>query len=170
MSLLKWLAINNNPNKNTFNIIQKHHIIIQIKYAFFITIFSVVLSLTVAILNTLPGSAGLDITIRVLNTLINISEVLSLAYILLGISALAAQLNDDEMENRGRHLAFIVVGMYVVTTLLGLYPSFFIKNAPDWLQTMMAITAIVAAVIELVIYILVIIYYARATKMHKEEK
>ena len=143
---------------------------LQIKYAFFITIFGVVVGLVSAILSTLPANTGLTLTIRILDTLGNIASVLALAYILLGISALAAQLNDDAMEAKGRKLAFIVVGMYVVTTLLGLYPSFFINGAPDWLQTMMAITSIVAAVIELIIYILVLIFYAKAIKMLKEEK
>ena len=140
-----------------------------IKRAFYLIIFSIALGLATTILGTLPSNDGLTITIRVLDTLQSIFSTFALVCILLGISNLANSLSDEKMERKGRRLAYIVVALYVVSIILGLYPSFLVGEMPDWVKNLVAITAIVAAVIELIVYILTVLYYAKATKMLKEE-
>lgn len=141
---------------------------LQIKYAFFIALGGLVLSIVLAVLRLLPANSGLAIAIGVIGPLVDIATVLALAYTLLGIAELAAKLNDEPMARRGKFLAFVVVILFAISVVLNLFSNFFVNNAPSWAVTMIAIFGIVAAVVELVAYILTVIYYGRATKMLKK--
>lgn len=140
---------------------------IQIKYGFYLTILAIVLNLIVVIFGMIKDNQILATIAKYINIAVDIATVLSLVCTLRGIAALANQLGDEKMENRGKSLAFIVFILFVASIVLGAYPNFFVNGAPDWAQTMFAITGIVAGVIELVVYILTVIYYGRATKMLK---
>lgn len=141
---------------------------LQIKYAFFISLGGLVLSIVLAILRLLPANNGLAIAIGVIGPLVDIATVLALAYTLLGIAELAEKLNDEPMARRGKTLAFVVVILFAISVVLNLFSSFFVNNAPSWAVILIAIFGIVAAVVELVAYILTVVYYGRATKMLKK--
>ena len=141
---------------------------LQIKYAFFISLGGLVLSIVLAVLRLLPANNGLAIAIGVIGPLVDIATVLALAYTLLGIAELAAKLNDEPMARRGKTLAFVVVILFAISVVLNLFSSFFANNAPSWAVILIAIFGIVTAVVELVAYILTVVYYGRATKMLKK--
>lgn len=141
---------------------------LQIKYAFFISLGGLVLSIVLAVLRLLPANNGLAIAIGVMGPLVDIATVLALAYTLLGIAELAEKLNDEPMAKRGKTLAFVVVILFAISVVLNLFSSFFVNNAPSWAVILIAIFGIVTAVVELVAYILTVVYYGRATKMLKK--
>ncbi len=141
---------------------------LQIKYAFFISLGGLVLSIVLAVLRLLPANNGLAIAIGVIGPLVDIATVLALAYTLLGIAELAEKLNDEPMARRGKTLAFVVVILFAISVVLNLFSSFFVNNAPSWAVILIAIFGIVTAVVELVAYILTVVYYGRATKMLKK--
>ena len=141
---------------------------LQIKYAFFISLGGLVLSIVLAVLRLLPANNGLAIAIGVIGPLVDIATVLALAYTLLGIAELAEKVNDEPMARRGKTLAFVVVILFAISVVLNLFSSFFVNNAPSWAVTLIAIFGIVTAVVELVAYILTVVYYGRATKMLKK--
>lgn len=141
----------------------------QIRYAFFLTIFAVVLGLTAAILGAIPNNSVVATIANYVRIAVDIATVLALEYTLLGIAALANKLGDSKMERLGRMLAIIVMVLFVLSILLNLYPNFInTAKAPDWVNTMIAVTGIVAGVVELAVYIITIVYYGKATKMLKK--
>lgn len=140
----------------------------QIKIAFMLTIFSVLLSLVATILSSINGVAVLGEIARYVRIAVDIATVIALEYTLFGIAHLAKRLGNEKMERFGRTLAWIVCILFVISIVMDLYSGIMNSNVQEWVKTTITIAGIVAGVAEFVVYLLTFIYYGKATKMLKE--
>ena len=140
----------------------------QIKVAFFLTIFSVILSLVASILTAIRGNAVLTDIAKYINIAVDVATVIALLYTLLGIATLAKKLGDDKMAKFGRRLAWVVCILFVVAIVMNLFSGIISKNTQQWVTVTVAVLGIVAAIAEFVVYVLTFVYYGKATKMLKQ--
>ena len=95
----------------------------------------------------------------------NVSTVIALEYTLLGYSVIAKKNGSEEMYNKGRFLATCVLILFIVSIVLDLYSGIMKSNAQQWVKNTVTIAGIVAAVAELAVYVLVVIYYYKSIKL-----
>lgn len=141
---------------------------IQIKYAFYATILGVVLGVVSSVLGSLKQSDGLATAITFVNAAQSVATLLASYYVLMGISSLAGKLKDSEMEKQGRRLATWVIVFFCISIVFDVFGGIFKTNQAQWLVVTATILAIVAAVAELVVYIITFVYYGKAVKMLKK--
>ena len=141
---------------------------IRIKYAFFLTIFAIVLSLISSIFTSIKSVPVLVDIGGYINTLIKVVELVALEYTLIGIAVLMDKLGNSSLANRGRSLATAVLILFIVSILMNLYANIMDSNAYEWVKITLTIAAIVAGIAELVVYVLTLVYYGRATKELKQ--
>ena len=138
------------------------------EYAFRTAFWTVIVIIVASVLQTtftlIPNIPSL--VIRVLEVLINIATIFVVLFILNGICNLASKLHEEKMYRFGRFLTWVVVILYAVTALLSLLPVFF-GNA-EWAVKVAATLALIAAITELVTYVLIFIYIGKAVKMLKK--
>lgn len=127
------------------------------KVSLWLIILSLILTVTAQILGGLNINA--TIAISAIEVVTNIANVLVLLYMLYGIVALAAKLGNGLMAGRGRMLVWAVVIMFVFTTAFAILSRYI--PSPEVVTTF----SIVAAVIETIIYVLIVIYLGAATRM-----
>ena len=141
---------------------------LQMKYAFCLTILGVILGVVSSILSSLKASEGLTMAITFVNAAQSVATLLASYYVLMGISSLAGKLKDEAMEKQGRRLATWVIVFFCVSILFEVFGGIFKTNQAQWLVVTATILAIVAAVAELVVYIITFVYYGKAVKMLKK--
>lgn len=128
---------------------------------FFVAIFGIVVSVVSAILASLNVSA---VACSILDSLSSVASVVVVIFTLSGVANLASALNNQPMFEKGKRLINWVTILFVVSIVLGLFPSFF--SAPnEGIKIMLGVMGIVAAIVELVIYINILVYLHRAIKM-----
>ena len=135
------------------------------KTGLWVIIIAIVLGAVSSILRMIPNVPPVVVTIA--NILDAISSASSLAVLILtlfGISGIASQLGNEEMAQRGIVLSNWIVILFGVSILLGLIPTFFL-NVANPISIMFAFFAIAASALELVVYVLILIYYIDAIKM-----
>lgn len=137
--------------------------------ALWVTIVAIVIGIVSAVLQSIEATKNLVILTTAFEVFTSVAGIVVILLILLGISNLADELHDKELAEKGRRLATYIIYMFVVSALLSLIPSFFVNgNIPDFVRVMFSIFAIIAAVIELLIYINVLIFYRRAIRTLKK--
>jgi len=138
----------------------------RLKIGFYIVITAIVLTVVSFTLNIVNGATGgiLTLAINLIDTLVDVSKIILIIYILGGIGNLALSLNDEFMANRSRFLINLVAILFVASILLSFVPSL-IGNANEPLRIIFGVMSIVSALMELVAYILCVIHYGRAVKM-----
>ena len=141
---------------------------IQIKYAFCLTILSIILGIASSILGSLAKSKGIEIAQTFVNSAESIATLLAAYYVLSGIGSLASKLGDKAMAKQGKALANWVIVFYLISIVFDLLGVILKSYPAAWLTTLAAILAIVAAVAELVVYIITFLYYAKSVRMLKE--
>ena len=134
----------------------------QFMIAFWIIIIAIVLNILVPILNQFVP--GIGVVTSVLEAIARASAVIALLYTIFGIVNLADQLGDGVMVGRGRRLTMYVVILYAISIFLNLFPSFF-KDPGNILAIIFSVFGIIAAVAEVVVYVLTVLYYASAVRM-----
>ncbi len=135
------------------------------KIALFIVIFSIVASIVKVILE--KYAPNLDIVITILEVFIGVSAVLVMVYVITGVSVMAEKVGDDRLAGKGRFLCTVICGLYFVSIILGIFELFF-KNPNEGVVIMLRVFAIVAAVFQLVVYIMYLTYLSAARKTLKK--
>ena len=137
--------------------------------ALWVTLIAIAVSITSAVLQSIEATKGLTILISVMSAFVSVAGVLVIYIVLQTIAGLADSLKDHELADKGNRLATYIVLLFAVSILLGLVPSFFYKaQLPDFVNVLFTIFGIVAAVIELLIYINVLIFLRRAIRTLKK--
>ena len=137
--------------------------------ALWVTLIAIAASLTSSVLQMIEATKGLTTLISILQAFANVAHVIVIVLVLYGIAHLVANLGNHELEEKGRRLALYVVLLFAVSTLFNLFPGFFTnKELPQFVTVMFAVFAIVAAIIELLVYINILIYYRRAIRTLKK--
>lgn len=134
----------------------------QFMIAFWIIVISIVLNILIPILNQYVPNLG--VVISVLEAVAGAASVFAILYTIFGVVNLANKLGDNDMAYNGRRLAWLVVILYATGVVIKLIPSF-IPDPTKVVTTVIGVIAIVAAVIEVICYVLTLIYLGRAVKM-----
>ena len=137
---------------------------VEVHYAFWFVIFSIVL----LIAGTAMSQVNNDIVKNVgkyFSIASNVAVVISLEYTLIGYSDIAKRAGSETMYARGRFLAICVLVLFAVSIVMDLYSNILSSNALEWIKTTVLIAGIVAAVAELVVYVLVVVYYYKSIKL-----
>ena len=135
------------------------------KTGLWVILIAIVLGIVAAILRAIPDVVPVVITIaNILDALSTASSIVVLVLTLFGISSLASQLGNEEMAERGSSLVNWVIILLAASVILSLVPTFFLV-VPNPIGIMFSFFAIVAAVIELFVYIGILIYYIHAIEM-----
>ncbi len=137
----------------------------QFMIAFWIIVISIVLNILIPILNQYVPNLG--VVISVLEAVAGAASVFAILYTIFGVVNLANKLGDNDMAYNGRRLAWLVVILYATGVVIKLIPSF-IPDPTKVVTTVIGVIAIVAAVIEVICYVLTLIYLGRAVKMLKK--
>lgn len=137
----------------------------QIRTAFIFMIVGLILGVVSAILSNFTSTYGLNLVVGLIDAGKTGVEVCAAYYTLLGIATLASRVNNEKMAKEGRTLSIFVIVFFALQIVLNLYPKFIGSGAPEWLIALVNITAIIAALAKLVVYIVTFIYYYKATRM-----
>ena len=140
----------------------------SIKCAFYLTLAALLLSLLAAVFSAITKVEALVVAAKYINIAVDLATVIALEYTLFGISALAKQLGNDKMASLGKTLAWSVFALFALSIVLGLFGNIISNNTQEWVGTVVAVTSIVAGVLELIVYIAVVVYYGKSTKMLKK--
>ena len=144
---------------------------IQIQYAFCMALLGIILGVVSSILGGIKEpSKVVKVFADIAETGESLAKLFTTFYVLMGISSLAKKLSDAKMAKKGLRLANWVVILYCVSILLGITGMVLsgLPSAPEAVAVIAGIVAITAAVAELVVYILTVAYYGKATKMLKK--
>ncbi len=133
------------------------------RIAFWIIIFSILLSIAAAIVKAVAPGLGLVYTL--LNSVADICLAVVIVYVITGISNVASQLGHHAFAFKGKVLVYVILGLYLFAAVLALLSQFF-GGIPE-LLVIFAIASIAASVFELVVYIIYLIYLAQATVVIK---
>ena len=140
----------------------------EFRIALWITLIGIIASLVSAILQSIEATKGLSpILFAVLTTVAAVADLLVVIFVLFGISTLAESLGDGEMSERGRRLAMYVIVIYIISLIFGFIPGFSVYVNPG-VRLLFSIFAITSAVLEIVIYVLTLIYLHNAIEMLEE--
>ena len=121
--------------------------------------------MVVSVLGRLSGGEVLNVVSSILEAGVTGFQVAAAYLILAGISTLADKLNNERMARQGKTLATLVIVFFLIKLVFNFYPTFVGKEAPAFFTTLITVTSIIAALVELVVYIITFIYYYKATKM-----
>ena len=138
-----------------------------IQYAFCVTILGVVLAVASSILANFNGR-GIELARTFVDSATKVAQLLAAYYVLMGIANLARKLNDSRMEKQGRALANWVIIFFVISILFNTLSTVLLPHSPEWLKVTFGALVIVAAVVELIVYIVTFFYYGKAVKMLKK--
>lgn len=133
------------------------------RIGFWVVIFAIVLRIVSAILGAIKG-VDLSLPIRLIDSVGDVASTILIGYILLGIGSLASQLNNDAMAERSKFLVYVVIALFVGSIILSIVPTFF-KEPSSVGATTFLVFGIIAAILELILYIMCLIHIARAIKM-----
>ena len=137
---------------------------IQIKWALYAVAAAIIISILSSLFANFKNEAMIEIS-NYLKVLVNAVNVVSTYYVLKGIASLSDKLGDKEMNLQGESLATLVIILYVVSVVLGLFSTIFGATSIAWLAVLLSIISIIAAIINLVVGILTFIYYKKAVLM-----
>ena len=138
-----------------------------IQYAFCVTILGVVLAVVSSILANFNGR-GIELARTFVDSATKVAQLLGAYYVLMGIANLARKLKDSRMEKQGRALANWVIIFFVISILFNILSTVLLPHSPEWLKVTLGALVIVAAVVELIVYVITFFYYAKAVKMLKK--
>lgn len=139
------------------------------KTALWVTLIAIGVSIASGVLQSIEATKGLTVLISVLNAFVDVAHVIVIYVVLTTIAELASALKNETVAEKGRRLAFYVILMFAASILLSLVPSFFnADKLPDFVKVMFAVFALVAAVIELLIYINILVFYKRSLRTLKK--
>ena len=132
--------------------------------ALFLIILSIVLSLLSTILDSLKVDWGMGKPI--VESLGNVATLIATVFIFLGIGSLAISLRNEAMARRARFLAFVTIGLYALSIILTIIPRL-IPNPNEGAVAVLNALLVTGAVLEVIVYIITVIFFGRAVKMLK---
>lgn len=140
----------------------------QIKVAFYLTLVTVGLSLLATVFSAITKVSGLVTASKYIAITADVAAVIALEYTLLGIAELSKKCGDEKMARLGKTLTWCVLLLYILSVVMNLYGTILANNVQQWVKITVSVAAIVASIAELVVYVLIVVYYGRATKMLKK--
>ncbi len=132
------------------------------RVAFWAVIFAIVFSIGAELCKAIPGVRDFAWISGALETLSKVINAFVIIYVISGISSLAVAIGRDDVAAKGTIMIWIILGLYLLTAILGLVSSFFTAEA---FVILFGILSIGAAVVEIVIYVTYLLFLRKATKI-----
>jgi len=133
------------------------------RVALYLVLAAIAIGFISSLLQSFSATKNLPkMVFSVLDTFTTIANFFTIVWVIYGVADLAKKLNNKAQEEKGNKLAFYICILYSASVVLGFLPAF---KATGALATVFAIFGFIAVVVELIIYINVLIYLHRATKM-----
>ena len=136
-----------------------------IKAGFYLTIAGIIFTVIGTIFKSITAVPALVTIGGYLIVIVDGITVVALFYVLRGIAHLCEESGDEGLASHGRRLSFIVLILFVISIVLSLYSNILGNSTIEWVKTTIAVAGIVAAITELIVSLLVLIYYGRASKL-----
>ena len=130
--------------------------------AFWITIAALVIQIVASILTSVL-TGGKAITSGIFSTIVSVLSALAFIYTLFGIIGLSDALGNEGMVIWGRRLISLFVALHIIIIFTEVFNT--IPWSNEGARAIFNTITIVAAAIEVVSYVLTLIYYAKAIKM-----
>ena len=138
----------------------------KIRFAMFLAILNILIAIGTAVILAfkIPNMGSIT---GILEIVSGVAEILIVYFVFNGIADLAKKLGNASMEKKGRNIAGVLVLLYLFSIAFSA-SSKFISGTAEWIQTVVAVLAIIAALVELAMYVVKFFYLAKATKMLKK--
>lgn len=136
----------------------------RFQQAFLIAIFALILQVVASILNSL--SVGNGVVDNIVQIFATVAEILITVYVINGVQNLAVRLGNENMLEGGNKLLYIIIVVYVLAAIATLIPVFFGANPAS--ATISGIFAIVSSILNIIAYIVFLVYLSKAKKMLAE--
>lgn len=131
------------------------------KTAIYVIVFGIVYSIITTTFSSVVEKSGLQEFSSLIQDLINLVTML---FIVTGIRNLAEKLGDRAMNAKGERIMKIAYVMEIIIFVTRAVSMFAFSNN-DVVGTAVVIAAVVAAILNIVIYILYLLYLGKAKKM-----
>lgn len=136
--------------------------------AFWIIIFSIVITITSTILSSVAKNWDkLSLTTSLLDIFTSVSQIFVFILVLGGIMNLASSLGREDMERRGRFIMWVIVILFVVGIVLTVIPTF-LGNG-EGVQKAIAIISVISSFVTLVTYVIYVLYLGAAVRMLRKK-
>lgn len=139
------------------------------KVALFMVVIIILVNIASSILRLIDATKDINVLFTVLDAVTTVANVIVIVAILYSISSLADRLRDRKMSDKGSTLAVIIVLMFIASLIFDLVPTFFQGLNRAW-EITFSIFGIAATIIQVLIYINIVIYYYKASKMLKRNE
>lgn len=130
------------------------------KTALFATIFGIVFSLLSGFLAN--AFSGNEYILRIIGAIPDIINLCVMIFIIMGIRGLARQLHDSVMDGKGQNIMNI---LFLLELIVFVARAVTAMIQADWTNSLVLVTVIFAGVLNVVVYVLYLIYLAKAKKM-----
>ena len=131
-----------------------------IRLAFWINIFLIVVSVVVGTLKAaLPGGSTVYAFVDAVS---DVARTAIIVYVILGVSQLAASLNNQRLVDRGRVILFLIIAAFVLSIVANIIAHFLYGNATPVVYGLGIALTVTACVFELIADILYFFFLLRA--------
>lgn len=121
--------------------------------AFIFVFVSLILSV---ISSFIPGVFG-----QILSSISQLATMFVTVFIILGIRSLAIQLGNQQVENKGKTILYIIAAVYILAFIAKLVSTFTTASA----AVVSGVLAVIVIVLDIIAYIIFLTYLAQAKKM-----
>ena len=139
------------------------------KNALFFILVGVIATATDAItgaFSDLIGQTGLDLVSSICTNLSKIATILVTYYIIAGVIALAEKIGNEKIEKQGRTIIGLILIMLVLSLIATITSTVFQHNGTN--EIIASVLALASAIIDLIAYIIYLVFLGRAKKMLRE--
>lgn len=137
----------------------------RFQQAFLLAIFALILSVVAAILSSF--NVGNGIVDDIVRLFVTIAEIIITIFVIGGIQTLSVRMGREDMVDKGQRILIIIVIVYILGFIATLIPLFFGSNPAT--ATISGILSIVGTVLNIIAYIVFLVYLGQAKKMLSEE-
>ena len=136
----------------------------RFRQAFWIAICALVLNVVSSIFRSMNVGGG--IADNIVDLFVKVASIFITVFIISGIQNLADKLGKPEIGDSGHKLLTVIVIVYILSMIVTLIPIFFGSNPAT--STISGILGIVAVLLDIIAYIIFLVYLGKAKKMLKE--
>ncbi|MBR0439647.1 MAG: hypothetical protein IJK27_02685 [Bacilli bacterium] len=133
--------------------------------ALWTVLIAIILSAVATGLGFIKDNSVVTKIIYVINALVDLSQIFVILFTINGLINLCDKMNNERLSRKGRVILFIILAIYVLALVFALLPAFFNVEDNKAFAITVAVFGVVAAVLELVNYVLYVTYLGQCTAM-----
>ncbi len=112
------------------------------------------------------GKSGLDLVSSICTNLSKIATILVTYYIIIGVITLAEKIGNEKIEKQGKTILNLILIMLILSLIATITSTVFLQSGTN--DVIISVLSLAAGVIELISYIIYLVFLGRAKKMLKE--